>query len=156
MMSAAVSSACVSRYAAHERQIVPGQHDDVVGGGYGLTSAGQIGRGRVVGPGLVERGRDADQDGVEPAVIVALELDDLGSTGCSAGQAQRRLDHLRAGHTEADQFRARDELLDAPGQDSLGRMLPGEDLATGERVGDGAHDGVGRVAEDIRAHAERA
>ena len=140
---------------AHERQVVPRQHDYVLCGGHGLAGAGQVRSRRVVGPGLVERWRDADQDGVEPAVIMTLELDDLRSTGRGAGEAQRGLDHLRAGHTEADQFGARDQVLDAFGENSFGGMLSGEDLATRERVGDGAHDGFGRMAKDVRAHAER-
>ena len=52
----------------------------------------------------------ADEDAVEPAVIVALELDDGVVAGRAAGDPERQLDRLAAGVGEADHLGAGHDL----------------------------------------------
>ena len=49
----------------------------------------------------------ADEHAVEPAVVVALELDDRVAAGRAAGDPERQLDGLAAGVGEADHLGAR-------------------------------------------------
>src|SRR4051794_6695254 len=75
------------------RSIVPGQHHRIFRCMGGLSC-----RLKMVRPWYRVAGGDrwvlVDQDVVEPPVIVAFELDDLGTSGMSARYAERRLDHL--------------------------------------------------------------
>src|SRR5207245_3220909 len=114
-----------------------------------LARAGQMRPWRRLGPGLVERWRHADQDGVEPTVIVALELDHFGAAGIRAGQAQRGLDHLRASHAEAHQFGARHKLAHPSAELDLTGVLAGEYLAAGQAVGDRAADRLAGLTQAV-------
>ena len=66
---------------------------------------------------------------VEPAVVMALELDDHVPLGRGPREAERGLDHLGPGAPEPDSFGARHGRDDAFGEFHLGHRLACEQLA---------------------------
>ncbi len=122
----------------------------------GVFDRGRVLTGRRRAQPLVTAGRhiraarQADEDAVEPAVIVPLELDDRVAAGRAAGDPERQLDRLAAGVGEADHLRARHDL----GHEARGLVLldglAAELDAAAELARDGLDDHRRVVAEDDR------
>ncbi len=118
--------------------------------------AGRAGdRHRLVGrPGLVQRRPRADVGLVAPAVIVALELQDLVAAGEGTGQPHCHQHGLGAGRGEAHNFGAGQQPAEPFGELGLARMLGGIDLAVGQGAGHRLDDRLGRMAQDRGAIAQ--
>jgi len=126
--------------------VVVGEDDGFVGEGFG--DAGRVWFAAGEGPGA-----SGDEEGVDVAVVAAVELDDLVAFGEAAGQADAGHGGLGAGVDHADFLDAGD-----PGGDELGHFhLVGIGDAEGEAVFGGFVDGVGEdgggVAENVGAPA---
>ncbi len=118
-----------------------------------LALAARDAGGRVLGPGDIERRCVRPQHVVEPAVIVALELDDDLAARGRAGEAERSLHDLRARGGEAHALGAGHHRADPARRLGLDVGLAGiEDAALHLRLGCGDH-ARRVVAEDHRPHA---
>jgi hypothetical protein len=152
--TAAISAPCASSTRRKRGRIVPGQDDELVFHALRLPSAHQYGLGRLVGPGFVQAGFGADEDIVEPTVILPLELHELGPAGIASRQADRRVNRFRARNREANELRARDDSLEALRQFDLAPVLAGDGLAGAERGRDRPDHRRCRVPQDRRAIAQ--
>ena len=110
---------------------------------------GRIGRAPLGRPGMA---RPVDR--VRPAVVVALEAEDLLPAGERAGEPDRVLHALRAGVAEPQQVDRRHPL--GHGRRGLALEIVGEReerAALAQRLGDRVDDGGRAVAQDQRALA---
>ena len=108
-------------------------------------------RGRVGWPPLARAGMARPVDRVRPAVVVALEAEDLLAAGEGAGEPQRVLDALGAGVAEPQELHRRNPLGDRRRRLALEVVGEREQRAAlAQGVGDGVDDGRRSVAEDQR------
>ncbi len=135
-------------------EIVPAEHLDAVGRLRVLAGAAGDRDRAFLRPRRVEAGRRRPQDVVEPAVVMALELQDDAPARRGAGEADRRLHHLGTRGAEADALGAGHDLADEPRRLRLDFALPGEENAPIDLPVDRGADRRRAVPEDHRAHAE--
>jgi hypothetical protein len=100
-------------------EVVPGRNDDVAEGAAGLAARARNGQGRFGRAGEGEGRGDAIQGRVEPAVVVALELENLLATGESAGQPPGGVHGLGANAVETQSLGTRDQTADGGGDFEL-------------------------------------
>ena len=102
MMTAAISSGCLRIALATTSRLFQGKDYHLLGRAWGLAEGFGDGEGGVVGARVLDVGCDAVENGVGPAVIVALELDNEGSTGVGPSDPDGREDGLGAGAAVAN------------------------------------------------------
>ncbi len=120
--------------------------------GAGLDLKGRHRRRRLLGPGLGDVGLDRHLQGVVPAVVAALDLDDRLAPGEGAGRAQRVHRRLgaRVGEAQLIEVEAALEALGGIG----GRRRGGHEERAGlQRPADGGHHGGVEVPGEHRAEA---
>src|SRR5262249_53366120 len=96
-----------------------------------------------------------DEDIVEPAVIVTLELNDLRASGIRARQAHGGLNDLGTGRSKSYALGARHGRADQLCQDLLRLMLATVQLSECEGFPDPLNHPRGSMPEDSGTHSQR-
>ena len=152
MIRAAVSWPLAARKASRAGVSFQGSTATSSAAACDCPALGRWGRGS--GPARLQRGLHADQDGVEPAVVVPLELEHQAPPGGRPGHPQRRLHHLRPGGAEAHPLGAGHQGAEAPRQLDLPPVLPGEELPLAQRRRHGRGHRRGGVPQDAGPHPQ--
>lgn len=132
----------------NKREVIEGQDDKIFEGAGGLAWRARDNVGIFAWACLIKRWCDADQDVVEPAVVVTLKAEDEVASSGGTRKTHGGLYHFGAAQPKAAQFGGGDDFDHLLRQVDFELVLSGVELAFAHGVVDGVEDARVGMTED--------